>query len=50
MLESETGDKTAVEKLADKHYQKLKGADTGPLAIDRVTLDGPRDLIGDMQA
>ena len=33
--------------MSDKYYQKLHSADQGPLSIDRVTLDGPRDVVGD---
>ena len=38
-------DKTIKEQM-DKVYQKVKDS-SGPLGIDRVTLDGPRDLLGE---
>jgi len=40
-------EKTPAEILADHKYQVLRSS--GPLSIDRVTQDGPRDLIGELK-
>lgn len=40
---------SASEIMADTRYQKLNDAEKGPLSLDRVTRDGPRDIVGDIQ-
>jgi hypothetical protein len=35
--------------MANLKYQKIKDSSSSPLSIDRVTLDGPRDLIGELK-
>ena len=34
--------------MAEARYQKVKEVNVGPLSIDRVTLDGARDIVGDI--
>ena len=41
--------KTAADMMADARYQKVKDDDAHRFAIDRVTLDGPRDLVGELK-
>ena len=40
--------KSAIETMAEARYQKVKEVNVGPLSIDRVTLDGARDIVGDI--
>ena len=40
--------KSAQQLMQDRVYQTIK-EQSGPLSIDRVTLDGPRDLVGEVQ-
>lgn len=44
---SKEHEKSAVEILQEHRYQAIKDEKGGPLSIDRVTRDGPRDLRGE---
>jgi len=35
--------------MVNLKYQKIKDSSSSPLSIDRVTQDGPRDLIGELK-
>mmetsp|Transcript_25700 Transcript_25700/g.32020 ORF Transcript_25700/g.32020 Transcript_25700/m.32020 type:complete len:88 (+) Transcript_25700:29-292(+) len=41
--------KSAAEIMQDARYQALNEDGKNPLAIDRLTRDGPRDLVGEAQ-
>jgi len=40
---------SATEIMEHTLYQKVNEAKSGPLSLDRVTTDGPRDLVEDAQ-
>ena len=42
-------EKTPAEIMVNLKYQKIKDSSSSPLSIDRVTQDGPRDLIGELK-
>ena len=38
---------SGAEMMQEKKYQAINLPNAGPLSIDRVTRDGPRDLVGE---
>lgn len=42
-------EKSAIETMAESRYQQVNDSNVGPLSIDRVTRDGARDIVGDLQ-